>query len=190
MLALIPLFPLLGFLVNWGFGRRLPKTISGGVATNGTLPSSQAQLCASADAAASVADSKRLLGMRYANWILGAPELEAGIACASMAQDEWGHCRLLYALLRDFGDDVDALEHGVHVRHDVPAAGHDRADRSGRRHGHRRGPGDSRPDSPHQKPVARCDGRNSTGTGRDCPTGRRPARTPPTSGPPPKQILS
>ncbi|HEX6307349.1 MAG TPA: Phenylacetic acid catabolic protein [Longimicrobiales bacterium] len=59
-----------------------------------------------------LADSKRLLGMRYANWLLGAPELEAGIACASMAQDEWGHARLLYALLKDFGDDVDRLEHG------------------------------------------------------------------------------
>jgi ring-1,2-phenylacetyl-CoA epoxidase subunit PaaC len=59
-----------------------------------------------------LADSKRLLGTRYAGWILGAPELEAGIACASMAQDEWGHGRLLYALLRDFGDDVDRLEHG------------------------------------------------------------------------------
>jgi phenylacetate-CoA oxygenase PaaI subunit len=59
-----------------------------------------------------LADSKRLLGMRYAGWILGAPELEAGIACASMAQDEWGHGRLLYALLREFGDDVDRLEHG------------------------------------------------------------------------------
>ena len=33
MLALIPLFPLLGFLVNASFGRRLPKTISGGVAS-------------------------------------------------------------------------------------------------------------------------------------------------------------
>jgi phenylacetate-CoA oxygenase PaaI subunit len=59
-----------------------------------------------------LADSKRLLGMRYAEWILGAPELEAGIACASMAQDEWGHGRLLYALLKDFGDDVDHIEHG------------------------------------------------------------------------------
>jgi len=59
-----------------------------------------------------LADSKRLLGMRYAGWILGAPELEAGIACASMAQDEWGHARLLYSLLKDFDDDVDALEHG------------------------------------------------------------------------------
>lgn len=59
-----------------------------------------------------LADSKRVLGMRYGQWILGAPELEAGIACASMAQDEWGHGRLLYALLREFGEDVDHLEHG------------------------------------------------------------------------------
>ena len=59
-----------------------------------------------------LADSKRLLGTRYAEWILGAPELETGIACASMAQDEWGHARLLYALLKDFDEDVDRLEHG------------------------------------------------------------------------------
>lgn len=59
-----------------------------------------------------LADSKRLLGMRYANWMLGAPELETGIACASMAQDEWGHARLLYALLKDFDEDVEQLEHG------------------------------------------------------------------------------
>ncbi len=59
-----------------------------------------------------LADSKRLLGMRYADWILGAPELEAGIACASMAQDEWGHARLTYALLKDFDVDIDRLEHG------------------------------------------------------------------------------
>ncbi|HXE80228.1 MAG TPA: NADH-quinone oxidoreductase subunit L [Vicinamibacterales bacterium] len=32
MLALIPLFPFLGFLVNAFFGRRLPKAVSGGVA--------------------------------------------------------------------------------------------------------------------------------------------------------------
>jgi ring-1,2-phenylacetyl-CoA epoxidase subunit PaaC len=59
-----------------------------------------------------LADSKRLLGYRYAEWMLGAPELETGIACSSMAQDEWGHARLLYALLKGFDDDVDALEHG------------------------------------------------------------------------------
>jgi ring-1,2-phenylacetyl-CoA epoxidase subunit PaaC len=59
-----------------------------------------------------LADSKRLLGTRYAEWILGSPELESGIACASMSQDEWGHARLLYALLKDFDEDVDRLEHG------------------------------------------------------------------------------
>jgi ring-1,2-phenylacetyl-CoA epoxidase subunit PaaC len=58
-----------------------------------------------------LADTKRLLGMRYAEWLLGAPELEAGIALASMTQDEWGHARLLYALLKDFGEDVDSIEH-------------------------------------------------------------------------------
>jgi ring-1,2-phenylacetyl-CoA epoxidase subunit PaaC len=59
-----------------------------------------------------LADTKRLLGMRYAEWILGAPALEAGIACASMAQDEWGHGRLLYSLLKEFGEDPEQLEHG------------------------------------------------------------------------------
>lgn len=59
-----------------------------------------------------LADTKRLLGYRYAEWMLGAPELETGIALSSMAQDEWGHARLLYALLKPFEEDVDALEHG------------------------------------------------------------------------------
>jgi phenylacetate-CoA oxygenase PaaI subunit len=59
----------------------------------------------------SLADSKRLLGMRYAEWLLGAPTLEAGIACSAMAQDEWGHGRILYAMLKDFGYDPGQLEH-------------------------------------------------------------------------------
>lgn len=59
-----------------------------------------------------LADTKRLLGYRYAEWMLGAPELETGIACSSMAQDEWGHARLLYALMKGFDEDVEALEHG------------------------------------------------------------------------------
>lgn len=58
-----------------------------------------------------LADNKRLLGMRYSDWILGAPALEAGIACSAMAQDEWGHGRIFYAMLRDFGLDPDELEH-------------------------------------------------------------------------------
>lgn len=59
-----------------------------------------------------LADTKRLLGYRYAEWMLGAPELETGIACSSMAQDEWGHARLLYALMKGFDDDPEELEHG------------------------------------------------------------------------------
>ena len=59
----------------------------------------------------SLADNKRLLGMRYAEWLLGAPTLEAGIACSAMAQDEWGHSRILYAMLKDFGEDPGHLEH-------------------------------------------------------------------------------
>jgi len=60
-----------------------------------------------------LADSKRILGLRYSDRMLGAPTLEAGIAASSMAQDEWGHGRLTYALLSDFGDDPKGeLEHG------------------------------------------------------------------------------
>jgi len=58
-----------------------------------------------------LADSKRVLGLRYSDRMLGAPTLEAGIAASSMAQDEWGHGRLTYALLGDLGDDPKTLEH-------------------------------------------------------------------------------
>lgn len=58
-----------------------------------------------------LADSKRILGLRYSDRMLGSPTLEAGIAASSMAQDEWGHARLTYALLGDLGDDPKALEH-------------------------------------------------------------------------------
>ena len=58
-----------------------------------------------------LADNKRLLGIRYADCMLGSPSLESGIAASSMAQDEWGHGRLTYALLSDLGDDPAAIEH-------------------------------------------------------------------------------
>lgn len=58
-----------------------------------------------------LADNKRLLGIRYSDWMLGAPTIESGIAASSMAQDEWGHSRLTYALLADFGDEPKTLEH-------------------------------------------------------------------------------
>ena len=58
-----------------------------------------------------LADSKRLLGIRYSDWLLGAPTLETGIAASSMAQDEWGHARLLYAMLKDLGENPTDVEH-------------------------------------------------------------------------------
>jgi len=61
-----------------------------------------------------LADSKRLMGIRYSDWLLGAPSVETAIAASAMAQDEWGHARLLYAMLKDFG--VDPME----VEHDRP----------------------------------------------------------------------
>lgn len=59
----------------------------------------------------SLADSKRLMGIRYSDWLLGAPSIETGIAASSMCQDEWGHARLLYAMLKDLGEDPVAVEH-------------------------------------------------------------------------------
>lgn len=58
-----------------------------------------------------LADNKRLLGIRYSDWILGAPSVEAGIACSAMAQDEWGHGRIVYAMLKEFDHDPEELEH-------------------------------------------------------------------------------
>jgi ring-1,2-phenylacetyl-CoA epoxidase subunit PaaC len=58
-----------------------------------------------------LADSKRLLGIRYSDWLLGAPSIETGIAASGMAQDEWGHARLLYAMLKDLDEDPRAIEY-------------------------------------------------------------------------------
>lgn len=50
----------------------------------------------------SLADNKYVLGRRYAEWCTGAPLLEAAVAAAAMAQDELGHARSFYPLLRGF----------------------------------------------------------------------------------------
>ncbi len=52
---------------------------------------------------ASLADNKYMLGRRYAEWCTGAPKLESAVAAAAMAQDELGHARSFYPLLRGFG---------------------------------------------------------------------------------------
>ena len=50
----------------------------------------------------SLADNKYVLGRRYAEWCTGAPMLESAVAAAAMAQDELGHARSFYPLLRGF----------------------------------------------------------------------------------------
>ena len=52
-----------------------------------------------------VADNKRVLGLRYAEWCTGAPELEANVAISAMAQYELGHARLLRGVLADLPED-------------------------------------------------------------------------------------
>ena len=58
-----------------------------------------------------LADSKRLMGIRYSDWTLGAPSIETGVSMASMTQDEWGHARLLYAMLKTLDIDPGPFEY-------------------------------------------------------------------------------
>lgn len=52
-----------------------------------------------------MSDTKHLLGLRYAEWCTGAPELEADIAASAMAQFELGHARVLRGVLSDLPED-------------------------------------------------------------------------------------
>ncbi len=49
-----------------------------------------------------LADTKRALGLRYAEWCDRAPRLEAGVAASAMAQDQLGQARVLYAVIQQF----------------------------------------------------------------------------------------
>ena len=54
----------------------------------------------------SLADNKAALGRRYAEWAVSAPTLESAVAAAAMAQDELGHSRATYPVLKQLGADV------------------------------------------------------------------------------------
>ena len=56
---------------------------------------------------ASLADNKSALGRRYAEWAVSAPTLESAVAAAAMAQDELGHSRSTYPVLKQLGVDAD-----------------------------------------------------------------------------------
>lgn len=63
-----------------------------------------------ADFIASLADNKHFLGRRYAEWCTAAPALESAVAAAAMAQDEIGHARSLYPLLKDIAGPSSDVE--------------------------------------------------------------------------------
>src|SRR3989475_12366483 len=50
--------------------------------------------------------------MRYAEWCIAAPTLEADIAAAAMGLDDIGHSRVLYGSLRELGTPDDAADRG------------------------------------------------------------------------------
>jgi 1,2-phenylacetyl-CoA epoxidase catalytic subunit len=58
----------------------------------------------------SLADNKAALGRRYAEWAVSAPTLESAVAAAAMAQDELGHARSTYPVLKALGVEVPADE--------------------------------------------------------------------------------
>ena len=66
---------------------------------------------------ASLADNKAALGRRYAEWAVSAPTLESAVAAAAMAQDELGHARSTYPVLKGLGADATeelSVEGGPH----------------------------------------------------------------------------
>src|SRR3954447_20943175 len=67
-----------------------------------------------AGAVGSLADNKAALGRRYAEWGVSAPTLESAVAAAAMAQDEMGHARSTYPVLKALG--VDAGDEGLEGR--------------------------------------------------------------------------
>ncbi|MBI3733031.1 MAG: phenylacetate-CoA oxygenase subunit PaaI [Chloroflexi bacterium] len=64
-----------------------------------------------------VGDNKFRLGVRYAEYCNAAPTIEASIAAAAMAQDELGHTRNLFPLLREFEWARDEEEDGIARAH-------------------------------------------------------------------------
>jgi 1,2-phenylacetyl-CoA epoxidase catalytic subunit len=79
-------------------------------------PSSKDALATAAMASlvGSLADNKAALARRYAEWGVSAPTLESAVAAAAMAQDEMGHARSTYPVLKALG--VEAGDEGLQGR--------------------------------------------------------------------------
>src|SRR5262245_18686561 len=59
-------------------------------------------------------DNKYRLGRHLAEWSVGSPSLEVGVACTAVAHGELGQARALYPLLRELGfaEPPDPVERG------------------------------------------------------------------------------
>src|SRR4051812_25787956 len=81
--------------------------------TTTTQTTDQANVCMAA-LIGSLADNKAALGRRYAEAGVSAPTLESAVAAAAMAQDEMGHARSTYPVLKALGGDAgdDVVEGG------------------------------------------------------------------------------
>ena len=88
--------------------------------TNAATPAAEKEALATAAMASlvgSLADNKAALGRRYAEWAVSAPTLESAVAAAAMAQDELGHARATYPVLKALGADAaedPGVEGGPH----------------------------------------------------------------------------
>jgi 1,2-phenylacetyl-CoA epoxidase catalytic subunit len=87
--------------------------MSSAAGTTGTATETAAT-AAMASFVGSLADNKAALARRYAEWGVSAPTLESAVAAAAMAQDEMGHARATYPVLKTLG--VDAGDEGLEGR--------------------------------------------------------------------------
>jgi ring-1,2-phenylacetyl-CoA epoxidase subunit PaaC len=63
----------------------------------------------------SLADNKAALGRAYADWAVSAPTLESAVAAAAMAQDELGHARSTYPVLKALGVEDAEVDAGRRI---------------------------------------------------------------------------
>jgi 1,2-phenylacetyl-CoA epoxidase catalytic subunit len=80
-------------------------------ATEETTSTEALATAAMASLVGSLADNKAALARRYAEWGVSAPTLESAVAAAAMAQDEMGHARSTYPVLKALG--VEAGDEGL-----------------------------------------------------------------------------
>src|SRR3954462_7570826 len=60
----------------------------------------------------SVPETRAPWAGRYADWAVSAPTLESAVAAAAMAQDELGHARSTYPVLKALGVDDAEVDAG------------------------------------------------------------------------------